>query len=90
MMTFLLVSAAVFLCPLAIHSPCITNNLPPKPALIGHRGAPMVSNNEMITFILKHSLPLLKHVYTGVPIKVLFCLFVYIVTELREDFNIIL
>ncbi|KAI2656851.1 Glycerophosphodiester phosphodiesterase domain-containing protein 5 [Labeo rohita] len=41
MMTFLLVSAAVFLCPLAIHSPCITNNLPPKPALIGHRGAPM-------------------------------------------------
>lgn len=42
MMSFLIVSAAVFLCPLVICSPCITNNLPPKPALVGHRGAPMV------------------------------------------------
>ncbi|XP_050983539.1 glycerophosphoinositol inositolphosphodiesterase GDPD2 [Labeo rohita] len=51
MMTFLLVSAAVFLCPLAIHSPCITNNLPPKPALIGHRGAPMLApENTMMSF----------------------------------------
>ncbi|XP_026136303.1 glycerophosphoinositol inositolphosphodiesterase GDPD2 [Carassius auratus] len=51
MMTFLVVSAAVFLCPLAICSPCITNNLPPKPALIGHRGAPMMApENTMMSF----------------------------------------
>ncbi len=52
MMSFLVVSAAVFLCPLAICSPCITNNLPLKPALVGHRGAPMVSGNALVvTFI---------------------------------------
>uniref|UniRef100_A0A9J8BB48 Glycerophosphodiester phosphodiesterase domain containing 2 n=1 Tax=Cyprinus carpio carpio TaxID=630221 RepID=A0A9J8BB48_CYPCA len=51
MMTFLVVSAAVFLCPLAICSPCITNNLPPKPALVGHRGAPMLApENTMMSF----------------------------------------
>lgn len=39
------VSAAVLLCPLVIHSPCLIDHsdLPPKPKLIGHRGAPMVS-----------------------------------------------
>lgn len=42
MVAFLIVSAAVFLCPLVICSPCVTSNLPPKPALVGHRGAPMV------------------------------------------------
>ncbi|XP_073778187.1 glycerophosphoinositol inositolphosphodiesterase GDPD2 isoform X6 [Danio rerio] len=51
MMTFLVVSAAVFLCPLAICSPCITSNLPPKPALIGHRGAPMLApENTLMSF----------------------------------------
>uniref|UniRef100_A0A672NZA8 Glycerophosphoinositol inositolphosphodiesterase GDPD2-like n=1 Tax=Sinocyclocheilus grahami TaxID=75366 RepID=A0A672NZA8_SINGR len=51
MLTFLVVSAAVFLCPLAICSPCIANNLPPKPALVGHRGAPMLApENTMLSF----------------------------------------
>ncbi|XP_051716875.1 glycerophosphoinositol inositolphosphodiesterase GDPD2 [Ctenopharyngodon idella] len=51
MMTFLVVSAAVFLCPLAIYSPCITSNLPPKPSLVGHRGAPMLApENTMMSF----------------------------------------
>ncbi|XP_043112431.1 glycerophosphoinositol inositolphosphodiesterase GDPD2 isoform X2 [Puntigrus tetrazona] len=45
------VSVAVFLCPLAICSPCITKNLPPKPALVGHRGAPMMApENTMMSF----------------------------------------
>lgn len=88
MMTFLVVSAAVFLCPLAIYSPCITSNLPPKPSLVGHRGAPMVS----VTFILRHSFLLLErviaHVYIGVPIKFLFQLFFHAGAELQDDFNI--
>ncbi|XP_067313671.1 glycerophosphoinositol inositolphosphodiesterase GDPD2 isoform X2 [Pseudorasbora parva] len=51
MMTFLAVSTAVFLSPLAICSPCITNNLPPKPSLVGHRGAPMLApENTMMSF----------------------------------------
>lgn len=39
------VCAAIFLCPLYIQtrSPCVTDELPKKPDLIGHRGAPMVS-----------------------------------------------
>lgn len=39
------VSAAIFLCPLYIQTrcPCLTEELPKKPELIGHRGAPMVS-----------------------------------------------
>ena len=38
-------SAAIFLCPLYIQTqcPCLTEALPKKPELIGHRGAPMVS-----------------------------------------------
>lgn len=41
----LAVSAAIFLCPLYIQTqcPCLTKQLPKKPDLIGHRGAPMVS-----------------------------------------------
>lgn len=41
----LAVSAAIFLCPLYIQTqcPCLTKQLPRKPDLIGHRGAPMVS-----------------------------------------------
>ncbi len=91
MMTFLVVSTAVFLCPLAICSPCITNILPPKPALVGHRGAPMVSVNALVvTFILRHSFLLLKHVYAGVTITILSLLFIHVVAELHEDFHIIL
>lgn len=38
---------ALYLAPLGITSPCIMeeNQLPPKPALVGHRGAPMVSDS---------------------------------------------
>lgn len=41
------VMIALYLAPLGITSPCIMeeNQLPPKPALVGHRGAPMVSDS---------------------------------------------
>ncbi|XP_051924018.1 glycerophosphoinositol inositolphosphodiesterase GDPD2 isoform X1 [Hippocampus zosterae] len=47
------VSAAILLCPLVIHSPCLIDHsdLPPKPKLIGHRGAPMLApENTMMSF----------------------------------------
>ncbi|KAM3867030.1 glycerophosphoinositol inositolphosphodiesterase GDPD2 [Diretmus argenteus] len=50
---FAVVSAAMFLCPLLIHSPCLieVNELSPKPDLIGHRGAPMLApENTMMSF----------------------------------------
>lgn len=53
MLAWALVSLAVFLCPLLIHdfSPCVLEELPPKPALIGHRGAPMLApENTMMSF----------------------------------------
>ncbi|XP_063046710.1 glycerophosphoinositol inositolphosphodiesterase GDPD2 isoform X2 [Engraulis encrasicolus] len=53
MLAWGVVTSAVFLCPLLIHnfSPCIRDDLPPKPALIGHRGAPMVApENTMMSF----------------------------------------
>lgn len=39
---------AIFLVPLCISSPCIMEprNLARKPALVGHRGAPMVSGGQ--------------------------------------------
>lgn len=42
---FFTVVFALYLVPLTISSPCIMEkkNLGPKPVLIGHRGAPMVS-----------------------------------------------
>lgn len=60
MVVFLIVSAAVFLCPLVICSPCITSNLPPKPALVGHRGAPMVCWN---VFRVEYILVFVKHMF---------------------------
>lgn len=50
---FLVVSAAIFLCPLFIQSPCLIDDeeLPAKPKLIGHRGAPMLApENTMMSF----------------------------------------
>lgn len=43
--TFFAIVFALYLAPLTISSPCIMEkkDLGPKPALIGHRGAPMVS-----------------------------------------------
>ncbi|CAG5989947.1 unnamed protein product [Menidia menidia] len=52
-MVFVTVSLAIFLCPLIIQSPCVINleDLPEKPKLIGHRGAPMLApENTMMSF----------------------------------------
>ncbi|KAI4889655.1 hypothetical protein NFI96_010719 [Prochilodus magdalenae] len=49
--TLVAVSVAIFLSPLLINSPCITDNLPRKPDLIGHRGAPVLApENTMMSF----------------------------------------
>lgn len=60
------VSAAIFLCPLFIHSPCLIewSELPEKPKLIGHRGAPMVSILLLDTegsCLLRHKETFVKH-----------------------------
>ncbi|XP_031718772.1 glycerophosphoinositol inositolphosphodiesterase GDPD2 isoform X2 [Anarrhichthys ocellatus] len=50
---FVVLSAAIFLCPLSIQSPCLieAKELPEKPKLIGHRGAPMLApENTMMSF----------------------------------------
>uniref|UniRef100_A0A3P9J6R2 Glycerophosphodiester phosphodiesterase domain containing 2 n=1 Tax=Oryzias latipes TaxID=8090 RepID=A0A3P9J6R2_ORYLA len=50
---FAVVSAAIFLCPLLIQSPCFIElkDLPEKPKLIAHRGAPMLApENTMMAF----------------------------------------
>ncbi|TFK15411.1 bromo adjacent homology domain-containing 1 protein [Platysternon megacephalum] len=47
------VTAALYLAPLMISSPCLMeeNQLPPKPALAGHRGAPMLApENTLMSF----------------------------------------
>ncbi|KAL4631577.1 glycerophosphoinositol inositolphosphodiesterase GDPD2 [Arapaima gigas] len=51
MIAFVVMTATVFLCPLFIKSPCLLEMLPAKPALIGHRGAPMLApENTMMSF----------------------------------------
>ncbi|XP_019901362.2 glycerophosphoinositol inositolphosphodiesterase GDPD2 isoform X2 [Esox lucius] len=54
MAVFLGVSVAIFLSPLLIQSPCLMEpkqRLPPKPNLIGHRGAPMLApENTLMSF----------------------------------------
>ncbi|KAF3838579.1 hypothetical protein F7725_010347 [Dissostichus mawsoni] len=50
---FVVLSAAIFLCPLIIQSPCLIERaeLPEKPKLIGHRGAPMMApENTIMSF----------------------------------------
>lgn len=52
-LTFATVSIPIFLCPLWIRSPCLIekHQLPLKPNLIGHRGAPMLApENTMMSF----------------------------------------
>lgn len=46
---YLTILSALYLVPLGLYSPCIKEKgtLGPAPALIGHRGAPMVRNNLM-------------------------------------------
>lgn len=48
LLVYCTVMIALYLAPLGITSPCIMeeNQLPPKPALVGHRGAPMVSDQH--------------------------------------------
>ncbi|MBN3287059.1 GDPD5 protein, partial [Polyodon spathula] len=53
LLAYLIVVAAVFLSPLVITSPCLLEirELPPKPALIGHRGTPTLApENTMMSF----------------------------------------
>ncbi|XP_067104488.1 glycerophosphoinositol inositolphosphodiesterase GDPD2 isoform X2 [Osmerus mordax] len=53
MVVFVLVSVAIFLSPLLITSPCLleADELLSKPALIGHRGSPMLApENTMMSF----------------------------------------
>ncbi|NXU77367.1 GDPD2 inositolphosphodiesterase, partial [Oreotrochilus melanogaster] len=46
---------ALYLAPLGIASPCIMeeNQLPPKPALVGHRGAPMLAPENTLMSLHK-------------------------------------
>ncbi|XP_059202216.1 glycerophosphoinositol inositolphosphodiesterase GDPD2 isoform X2 [Centropristis striata] len=50
---FVTMSATIFLCPLIIQSPCLIekHEIPEKPNLYGHRGAPMLApENTMMSF----------------------------------------
>ncbi|KFP53590.1 Glycerophosphoinositol inositolphosphodiesterase GDPD2 [Cathartes aura] len=49
------VMIALYLAPLGIASPCIMeeNQLPPKPALVGHRGAPMLAPENTLMSLQK-------------------------------------
>ncbi|KGL77047.1 Glycerophosphoinositol inositolphosphodiesterase GDPD2 [Tinamus guttatus] len=49
------VMVALYLSPLVITSPCIMeeNQLPPKPALVGHRGAPMLAPENTLMSLHK-------------------------------------
>ncbi|EOB03440.1 Glycerophosphodiester phosphodiesterase domain-containing protein 2, partial [Anas platyrhynchos] len=49
------VMIALYLAPLGITSPCIMeeNQLPPKPALVGHRGAPMLAPENTLMSLQK-------------------------------------
>lgn len=53
LLLYVCVLLALYLTPLTISSPCIMerSNLKPQPAIIGHRGAPMVIKHSFI-FIL--------------------------------------
>ncbi|XP_075691786.1 glycerophosphoinositol inositolphosphodiesterase GDPD2 [Rhinoderma darwinii] len=52
-MVYIILVCALFVSPLFISSPCImkASELPPKPGLIGHRGAPMLApENTIMSF----------------------------------------
>ncbi|CAL8306027.1 unnamed protein product [Arctogadus glacialis] len=52
-LVFSIIVIAVYLSPLLIrlHTPCLSDKIPPKPELIGHRGAPMLApENTMMSF----------------------------------------
>ncbi|XP_064374444.1 glycerophosphoinositol inositolphosphodiesterase GDPD2 [Dromaius novaehollandiae] len=55
LLVYCAVMIAVYLAPLVITSPCIMeeNQLPPKPALVGHRGAPMLAPENTLMSLHK-------------------------------------
>ncbi|XP_062468796.1 glycerophosphoinositol inositolphosphodiesterase GDPD2 [Pezoporus occidentalis] len=52
---YCMVMIVLYLAPLGITSPCIMeeNQLPPKPALVGHRGAPMLAPENTLMSLQK-------------------------------------
>ncbi|XP_065545510.1 glycerophosphoinositol inositolphosphodiesterase GDPD2 [Lathamus discolor] len=52
---YCMVMTVLYLAPLGITSPCIMeeNQLPPKPALVGHRGAPMLAPENTLMSLQK-------------------------------------
>lgn len=60
--TYLLLLSVLYLLPLGFYSPCVKEKgaLGPPPALIGHRGAPMVRRNEHSHSFSLENLPLLQ------------------------------
>ncbi|NXV20730.1 GDPD2 inositolphosphodiesterase, partial [Cepphus grylle] len=55
LLVYCAVMIALYLAPLGITSPCIMeeNQLPPKPALVGHRGAPMLAPENTLMSLHK-------------------------------------
>ncbi|KAM9599720.1 glycerophosphoinositol inositolphosphodiesterase GDPD2 isoform 2-T4 [Morphnus guianensis] len=55
LLVYCTVMIALYLAPLGITSPCIMeeNQLPPKPALVGHRGAPMLAPENTLMSLYK-------------------------------------
>ncbi|XP_055986067.1 glycerophosphoinositol inositolphosphodiesterase GDPD2 isoform X1 [Sorex fumeus] len=55
LLLFFGISLAIYLAPLCITSPCIMEprNLPPKPGLVGHRGAPMLAPENTLMSLRK-------------------------------------
>ncbi|XP_013812807.1 glycerophosphoinositol inositolphosphodiesterase GDPD2 [Apteryx mantelli] len=55
LLVYCAVMIALYLAPLMITSPCIMeeNQLPPKPALVGHRGAPMLAPENTLMSLHK-------------------------------------
>ncbi|KAM9274181.1 glycerophosphoinositol inositolphosphodiesterase GDPD2 [Morus bassanus] len=55
LLVYCTVMIALYLAPLGITSPCIMeeNQLPPKPALVGHRGAPMLAPENTLMSLRK-------------------------------------
>ncbi|GAB0194939.1 glycerophosphoinositol inositolphosphodiesterase GDPD2 [Grus japonensis] len=55
LLVYCMAMIALYLAPLGITSPCIMeeNQLPPKPALVGHRGAPMLAPENTIMSLHK-------------------------------------
>ncbi|KAM9179799.1 glycerophosphoinositol inositolphosphodiesterase GDPD2 [Mergus octosetaceus] len=55
LLAYCAVMIALYLAPLGITSPCIMeeNQLPPKPALVGHRGAPMLAPENTLMSLQK-------------------------------------